>query len=88
MYVDSQIGSNTIFIRFSDEESAKNFLNSKYDGECSLLQGDEEKEYWDKIQKDRESKMNKNQQKQRGRDKLLKRAEKHLVKHVKFDDAD
>lgn len=43
--------------------------------------------YWDKISKDREEKLgNKIRPKQRGRNKLLKKAEKVLGKHIKFDE--
>jgi La-related protein 7 len=47
---------------------------------------DEEKLYWDKIARDREEKLStKRRVKQRGRDKLLKKAEKELGKCIKFD---
>lgn len=46
----------------------------------------EEKLYWDKIEQDRKEKLhNKKRFKHRGRDKLLKRAEKELGKYIKFD---
>jgi len=42
--------------------------------------------YWDKISEDRLEKLSKKKRiKQRGRDKLLKRAEKELGKCIKFD---
>lgn len=48
--------------------------------------GDEEKSYWDKISEDRLEKLGKRKRvKQRGRNKLLKRAEKELGKCIKFD---
>lgn len=54
---------------------------------CNILSGDEEQVYWDKMLKDRQDKFNKKiKVKQRGRDKLLKKAEKVLGKHIKFDD--
>lgn len=46
---------------------------------------DEEKVYWDKIARDREEKLSRKDKKQRGREKLLKRAEKQLGKCIKFD---
>lgn len=46
---------------------------------------DEEKSYWDKIARDREEKFSRKDRKHRGRDKLLKRAEKQLGKCIKFD---
>lgn len=43
--------------------------------------------YWNKILQDREEKLNKKVRvKQRGRSKLLKKAEKELGKHIKFDE--
>lgn len=43
--------------------------------------------YWDKILRDREEKLSKTVKiKQRGRNKLLKKAEKELGKHIKFDE--
>lgn len=59
---------------------------------CSLptlrinFPGNEEKSYWNKISEDRMEKLSKKGRiKQRGRDKLLKRAEKELGKCIKFD---
>lgn len=53
---------------------------------CANFLDDDEKSYWDKIARDREEKLNrKGKVKQRGRDKLLKRAEKKLGKCIKFD---
>lgn len=43
--------------------------------------------YWDKILHDRDEKLSKKiRPKQRGRNKLLKKAEKELGKHIKFDE--
>lgn len=48
--------------------------------------GDEEKAYWEKIERDREIKCvkQKGTKKQRGRVKLINKAEKLLAQHVKF----
>lgn len=46
---------------------------------------DDEMAYWDKIARDREEQLNRKGKVQRGRDKLLKRAEKKLGKCIKFD---
>lgn len=50
--------------------------------------GEEEKLYWEKIAQDREIKCTKQKgtNKQRGRTKLIKRAEKILAHHVKFEE--
>lgn len=51
-----------------------------------ILQGDMEKDYWDRMMVTKNEKNKKKTKKQRGRDKLLKKAEKELGKHIKFDD--
>lgn len=52
----------------------------------SIFLDNEEKLYWNKIEQDRKEKLHdKKRFKQRGRDKLLKRAEKELGKCIKFD---
>lgn len=83
-----QEGSSEAYIRCDNAESAKGFVN-KYLGDKNLniLEGKEEKAYWDKISQDRQDKFSKKVRvKQRGRDKLLKKAEKELGKHIKFDE--
>lgn len=87
-FVDVAVGNENTIIRFSNSESAEKFCLSDFGVERNLLQGDEEKQYWDKIQTDRIEKFKKNNNKQRGRDKLLKKAEKQLGKHIRFDDTD
>jgi La-related protein 7 len=51
-----------------------------------VLTGDEEKAYLDKILKDRTIKCQKVHKKQRGRDKLLKKANKLIANHKRFDE--
>ncbi|XP_063988247.1 la-related protein 7 [Diachasmimorpha longicaudata] len=87
-YIDVRESSNVAYIRCSDQEGAKNFVE-KYAEEkaLSVLSGEEEKKYWEKMASDREEKLGKKDRtKQRGRDKLLKKAEKELGKHIKFDE--
>lgn len=79
-------GSEEVFVRFASTGSANKFLSSNFNGELSLLEGEQEQQYWKKINKDRDVKYNKEKKKQRGRDKLLKKAEKELGKHIRFDD--
>lgn len=52
--------------------------------------GEEEKLYWEKILRDRETKCTKQKgtKKQRGRSKLINKAEKLLAQHVKFSGDD
>lgn len=62
-------------------------INLKFNVNCSFPIGEEEKLYWDKVSKDRENKIkNKVRVKQRGRDKLTKKADRILGQHIKFDD--
>lgn len=51
-----------------------------------LLEGDEEKQYWEKIERNKNVKHTKEKKKQRGRTKLLKKADRELGKHIRFDD--
>lgn len=81
--MDISEGSTEVFIRFSNTEQAKGYITEE--GKC-LLEDDAEQEYWNKIKKDMELKSNKDKKKQRGRAKLLKRAERELGKHIRFDD--
>lgn len=86
-YIDVTHGSCEAYIRCDTAEAAESFVQKSYEGRCLIvLKDDDEKSYWDKIAKDRELKLNKKGRiKQRGRDKLLKRAEKKLGKCIKFD---
>lgn len=89
-YIDIHDGTNVIYVRCDTPEGTNKFVE-KYSEEKTLtiLNGDEEKLYWDKMNKDRAEKFEKNnrkENKQRGRDKLLKKAEKELGKHIRFDD--
>lgn len=87
-YIDVRESANVAFVRCEDAAGAKNFVE-KYaeDKTLSILSGEEEKNYWNKMARDRQEKLGrKNRPKQRGRDKLLKKAEKELGKHIKFDE--
>lgn len=89
-YIDIHDGTNIIYVRCDTPEGTNKFVE-KYSDEktVTVLSGDEEKLYWDKMNKDREQKFekrNRKENKQRGRDKLLKKAEKELGKHIRFDD--
>ncbi|XP_050300139.1 la-related protein 7 [Anthonomus grandis grandis] len=89
-YVDVPLpsGSQEIFIRFSNCDAAKDFCTKDIAGEKSLIDGDEEILYWQKIETDRTVKFKKMAKKQRGREKLLKRAERESGKHIRFDEND
>lgn len=87
--MDARVGCSEIFIRFADAESAKAFSVTQGPFESFILHGDEEEEYWKRIEEERTRKFVKEKQKpMRGRNKLLKKAEKVLNKHIVFDDDD
>ncbi|CAH1365955.1 la-related protein 7-like [Tenebrio molitor] len=86
-YVDvPNPGSEDIYVRFKDNNSAANFCGQEFAGKKVVLTGDEEKAYLDKILKDRTIKCQKVHKKQRGRDKLLKKANKLIANHKRFDE--
>ena len=52
-----------------------------------MFLGDEEKQYWKKIVDSRAAKLQKGKKvKERGKNKLVKKAEKALGKHIVFED--
>jgi hypothetical protein len=52
-----------------------------------IFSGKDESQYWNKMHNDREQKISNNiRVKQRGRDKILKTAERELGKHIRFDE--
>ncbi|KAG1695310.1 Suppressor of SWI4 1 [Nymphon striatum] len=87
-----EIAANpTIYIRCHDEESAKKLMEQK-DGipeakDVYILQGDEEKCYWKKIEADREEKLSskKKSTRMRGFQRVIKKAE-IAAKHIQFDE--
>lgn len=86
-YIDITYGSREAYIRCDTAEAAQAFAQKSNEGKrLIILKGDEEKSYWDKIEQNRKEKLsNKKAFRHRGRDKLLKRAEKELGKCIKFD---
>ncbi|XP_066256466.1 la-related protein 7 [Euwallacea similis] len=89
-YVDIPLpsGSEEVHVRFGTSEAANDFCKHEFEGEKTLLSGEDERKYWEKIEADREVKFEKSRKKVRGRYKLLKRAEKELNKHIRFDEND
>ncbi|KAK4872785.1 hypothetical protein RN001_014814 [Aquatica leii] len=80
-------GSQEIYIRFKDSTSADSFCTKNFKGNvCTVLEGDEENKYWQRIEESRNAKLRHANRKQRGRDKLLKKAEKQSAQHIRFDD--
>lgn len=89
-YVDvpNQVGSEEAFLRFNSNEAAKQFCTKDFMGDKTILTDEDEKSYWDKINKDRLLKFQKLSKKQRGREKLLKKADKDTVTHLRFEEND
>ncbi|GJQ83913.1 hypothetical protein Trydic_g19851 [Trypoxylus dichotomus] len=91
-YVDvPTLGCPDVYLRFSDGASAQRFRAAWTNDSAErpvILEGKDEYEYWRKIADDRSSKLAMGRKRVRGREKLLKQAEKELGKHIRFDDAD
>lgn len=86
-YVDVNDGAFMAFVRCRDSGISKQLNSKKLGTSSTILSGEEEKNYWEKILKDRHEKMtNKSlRANQKGRTKLLKKAEKALGKRIRFD---
>ncbi|XP_076318082.1 la related protein 7 [Tachypleus tridentatus] len=91
-YVDME-NDLTVYIRCMDPESAKHLLIAGKEaklGKLCILEGEEEQNYWEKINKDREARLAmKPREKKRGMSKVIARAEKAVQmknKHIRFDD--
>ena len=97
-YVDATNGSNKVFVRCSNQKqaeviaAAKNLLGTN-SGE--ILVGNEESQYWDKIQSDRQDKISGKVKvqptckKERGKDKIVKKYENAIRNtHKFFDDGE
>ncbi|KAF7271039.1 hypothetical protein GWI33_016005 [Rhynchophorus ferrugineus] len=80
--------NDEVYLRFGCCNSAKDFCTKDFMGQKVILAAEEEELYWAKINNDRSSKFQKLSKKQRGRDKILKKADKESVKHLRFDEND
>nr|XP_050865493.1 la-related protein 7 [Vespula vulgaris]XP_050865503.1 la-related protein 7 [Vespula vulgaris] len=87
-YIDVSESANEVYVRCDTPESAQSFIQkSNKEKNMIILKDEDERIYWNKILQDREEKLSKKVRvKQRGRSKLLKKAEKELGKHIKFDE--
>ncbi|KAL5018412.1 hypothetical protein ScPMuIL_004134 [Solemya velum] len=93
-YVDLLDGNNDGHIRCNDAEAAKQIVASTFAScDFTLLEGEEEKLYWEKLKADREAKLSQPRQrpKKRGFVKLIEKAQKANAaqlqkKHIVFDD--
>ncbi|XP_071455738.1 la-related protein 7 [Hetaerina americana] len=85
-YIDVKDAAIAAYIRCHTAEAAKDLLKDLPWEDRSILEGGEEKEYWGKILKDRAEKIDKKiRVNQRGRDKILRKAENLMGKHLRYD---
>ncbi|XP_004529624.1 la-related protein 7 [Ceratitis capitata] len=83
-YVDVKEGAINAHLRLDSAKAATDFVNQVNCAEykCKVLSGEVELEYWKKIEKDREMKLNKQVKvpQRRGREKV----KKLITKHIRF----
>jgi len=94
-YVDVKIGATEYHVRCAHPEMAKTLSNAKILGQSTILEGEEETAYWEKIKQDREAKLSgkvktkNNSKKMRGQDRLVKKIQsmnQNENSHKFFDD--
>ncbi|XP_061390120.1 la-related protein 7 [Musca vetustissima] len=87
-YVDIKEGAMQAYLRLESAQLAKEFVQkiSCAEYQCKILSGESESAYWQKIEKDREQKLNKQVKvpQKRGREKV----KKLITKHIRFGDDD
>ncbi|CAH1408121.1 unnamed protein product [Nezara viridula] len=85
-FIDVKEGDNSMHVRFTTPEAASLYCESSSWPKSKILKGEKEAAYWNKIQEDRQGKLSKNvKKKERGKDKLMRKAENILRKHITFD---
>lgn len=72
-YVDLREGQTSAYVRVDNPRSAPTIIKQCAPNRCQILTGDSERAYWDKINHDREQKLNKTVRVKgrRGRDRLI-----------------
>ncbi|XP_014276753.1 la-related protein 7 [Halyomorpha halys] len=86
VFVDVKEGDNSMHVRFATPEAALEFCGNSTWPKSKVLKGEKEVTYWNKIQEERKGKLSKNvKKKERGKDKLMRKAENILRKHITFD---
>lgn len=99
VYVDLLEGDTECHVRFKSPEDAQVIVKQQTEiarekkWDLSVLSGDHEQRYWQKILVDRQAKLNRPREKKRGTEKLIAKAEKirlaksrEASKHIHFDD--
>uniref|UniRef100_A0A182LYR1 Uncharacterized protein n=1 Tax=Anopheles culicifacies TaxID=139723 RepID=A0A182LYR1_9DIPT len=87
-YIDIKEGTFEAFVRVDKPASANALVREYNSAEYSahVLSGEQEEQYWDKMMRDREDKLNKRVKTERirGRTKLIRK----INNHIKFEDDD
>uniref|UniRef100_A0A182W6Y9 Uncharacterized protein n=1 Tax=Anopheles minimus TaxID=112268 RepID=A0A182W6Y9_9DIPT len=87
-YIDLKEGTFEAFVRVDKPASANALVKEYNSAEYSahILSGEQEQQYWDKMMRDREDKLNKRVKTERirGRTKLIRK----INNHIKFEDDD
>jgi len=88
-YVDVTPGSDTGYVRFSNQSGAQKAIEMEGMFKLQLLTGREEDNYWEDLLQKRETKRSSKRKKTRGVDRLARRAAKQKKKerklHILFD---
>lgn len=91
-YIDIKEGSSEAFLRIESPASAENFLKefstSSNEYTCSILNGKDEENYWNKIKNDREDKLLKKIKIKKPKEKLINRIlnkSSGVSTHIRFD---
>lgn len=86
-YVDVTQGSTEGYIRFRDKNTVQEIIQSKPWENMAVLEGAEEEQYWEKMKRDRAEKFENRKKfnnKSRGRNKLVNKAEKLISKRIRL----
>ena len=94
-YVDVQVGAKEYHVRCAHADMAKTLSKAKILGQATILDGEDEQKYWEKIKKDRDAKLSgkvkvkSGAKRARGQDRLTKKIQMMNQtdnKHTYFDD--
>lgn len=85
--MDVAVGNTEGYVRFRDKNTVQEIMQSKPWENMSILEGKEEEQYWEKMKRDRAQKFSdqkKFNNKKRGRNKLVNKAEKLISKRIRL----
>lgn len=89
-HIDATEGCLEAFVRFENPEGAKKFTECALAAQMSVLEGEAHQLYFEKAAFNRSAKFIRAAAKprKRGRDRLLRKAEQELGKHIRFEEGD